>query len=588
MKNKYKILSFVFIISIVLLACEDEEMRYIDPMIEGISVNVENKAFDLSTGDWGNALVGLKEQRVKLLNIQNLIATDSYSGENYSLENKEQNAQRVAAALQIIETKLDSIWNANIKSDFDAVNKNSAGIQNFGLKAYDQTSIEVTAAQEWLNAGKGESADDWAANDFKDLQSKVEVLTGLAALNDAEVIQFVNDLKDQFATMKQQYADIESEVNSSPMFSKAQKELYASLETPLSDMEVTIEENLSLSTKDQLDLINRDLHALVYFIENNYTSPAQAPKVFGEISSITELRWLSEVATEVELNGDWVLTTDIDAAETARWNLDDPDGRIGFRPIITPTSINFDGQFHIISGLYMTKIGGAEDANRSGLFTKIVDGSVRNLGLINLRMITSPEAGNGNQGGTLIGMITGSGSVTKCFVQGVLDGARSQTGGFIGRPQVMSGEISDCFSVVATSNPVNKATSSFIGLPVAAVNIYNCYNLGASDTEVHAIFGHGAGIFLNASGIYFDSETVGVTDLEHHSDLYSADTPVRLTDDGVTTDLPTAGWGDLSNFPGFSADTWEIRTETQFDPNPRPYLKGFNYEGIKDFIVPEN
>ena len=91
---------------------------------------------------------------------------------------------------------------------------------------------------------------------------------------------------------------------------------------------------------------------------------------------------------------------------------------------------------------------------------------------------------------------------------------------------------------------------------------------------------------MTASGIYYDSEAVGTTVLDNGG--YNAGTPVTLSDAGVVTDLPTSDWGNLSNFSGWSADTWEIRTETQFDPNPRPYLKGFNYDGISDFIAIDN
>jgi hypothetical protein len=587
MKKILKQLAFLFALVVGMLSCTEEEMRYLDPMIEGLSNNIDDAVVDINSGEWNNALVGFRDQRIKLLNIANLIATDGYSGENYSLEDKAESSQRVEASIATVEMKLDSVWNANVNDPFAGINKNSAGVVNFGTKKYDQTEISVADIYTWLTADIESEEVVYIANDIAGVKADVEVLMGLAALNDQEVLDFVNALNAKYAEMVQQYADLASEVNSSPLFSKAQKELYASISQPLTDIGTTIANDLSLSTKDELDFIDRDLSGLVYFVANNHTSPVQAPLVFGEISSITELRWFSEVATAVDLDNDWVLTADIDAAETARWHQEDSNGRFGFRPITTTTSINFDGQFHIISGLHMAKVGGAGDEERSGMFSKLVDGSVKNLGLINLRMKKSPGAGNGNQGGTLVGSISGSGSVTKCFVEGTFVGAGSQTGGFIGRPEAMIGEISDCFSVVATSKPTNAAAGGFIGLPVGQVNLYNCYTLGkVLDQRIRAIFGHGSGILLDASGIFYDSETVGTTTIDHPT-RYSADTPIRLTDPGVTTDLPTASWGDLANFAGFSAATWEIRTETQFDANPRPYLKGFNYDAIVDFIAVE-
>ncbi len=576
---------FTFLV-VALVNCSEEDIRYIDDMVFGVAANTESEIETINEGSWNSALIGFKEKRLKLLGMMDMILNDGYSGDKYKLENPTNTAQRVEESLQMVEFKMDSVWNANIKGVFDAVNKNSAGIQAFGLKTYNVKSELLASYYDWLFADSEDPSLEVTSNDLKVLQSDIEILASLAALDDDEVNQFVADIKAQYAEMKAEYADLENEVNTSPYFSKAQKALYVSLEQPLIDMETTLNENLSLDVKADLDALDRDLYSLVYFVNNNYTSPAQAPVVYGQISSITELRWLSEVAVEDDLNRDWVLTADIDAAETARWNQEDSDGRFGFRPITTTTSINFDGQFHIISGLHMSKVGGAEDENRSGMFAKLVNGSIRNLGLINLRMTKSPGAGGGNQGGTLVGWISGSGGVTKCFVEGTFVGVGSQTGGFIGRPQSMTGEISDCFSVVDTYEPENVYTSSFIGLPVAVVNMFNCYNLGFTTNK--AIFGHGSGVTLNASGIFYDSQVVGTTELDRGGNLYTAATVVTLSDPGVTTDLPTASWGDLANFSGFSADTWEIRTEPQFDPNPRPYLKGFNYEAITDFIAVDN
>jgi hypothetical protein len=99
------------------------------------------------------------------------------------------------------------------------------------------------------------------------------------------------------------------------------------------------------------------------------------------------------------------------------------------------------------------------------------------------------------------------------------------------------------------------------------------------------IFGHGVAVSLTAANIYYDSESVGTTVLDRGDALYG-DTPVKLSDNGVVTDLPTDQWDDLGNFTGFSSDIWEIRTVPQIDPNPRPYLKGFDYDVLEDFLTP--
>lgn len=580
MKKLLRQLSLLMLMAVITYSCAEEEVRHLDPMVEGLTnlADIDIDAIN-NSGSWSGSLVGFRGQRLKLLTMQKLIANGGYTGENYNLSNPAQLAEGVAEVLLEVNTKMDSVFKVNIQDKYDGINENSAGIVNFGSKQYIAMGIEISTAFAWLKEEtKGD--DSYSTNDFATIQQDIEVLIDLNALNEQEVLDFVAELNSRYDGIVQAYADVEAEVNSAPEFSKAQKDLYAALGSRIDELGVTLEEDLSLATKDVLDIVDRDLTGLTYFVENNYTSPAQEPLVFGEISSITELRWFSEEATVDDWNNNWVLTADIDAAETARWNLDAENGQVGFIPINEETSINFDGQFHIISGLHMSKIGGAGDSERSGMFSKIVNGSINNLGLINVRMTKGVGAGNGNQGGTLVGFFSGSGNITKCFAEGSFVGPGSQGGGFIGRPQVMAGEISDCFAVVATTESINPFSSSFIGLPVAGVRVFNCYNLGFTDRK--AIFGHGAGLNLDAANLYYDSEFVGSTELDRGGNLYVAESLVTAAD--VTTDLATADWADLANFKGFSADIWEIRTETQFDPNPRPYLKGFNYDAIDDFI----
>ncbi len=583
MKINFKILSLVLILTVALFSCNKDETEYIDPMIKGISNKVAEAAADLTSGSWNGALVGLRDQRMKLLNMKALIAAGKYSGDEYSLKDPDQATLAVNDALQIVEFKIDSIWNAKVQGPFDAIDTNSAGIVNLGGTAYHEANSALAEAYAWIMEESEDATEvEYIANDLVDLQSEVDLLTGLAALDEDDVIEYVNNIKAKFAEMKQQYADLAGEVSLSPYFSKAQKELYTSLQEPLNGMETTIEGQITLGTLGELNLIDRDLSALVYFVANNYTSPAQKPLVFGEISSITELRWLSEVATQEETTNDWVLTVDIDAAETHRWN-PEADGP-GFQQIQNFNG-TFDGQYHIISGLFMTKWGDPGN-NRSGIFHNIT-GAILNLGFVNLTL-DAPST-SGGQGGTLFGMMT-NGSVINCFGHGVMQ-LNSQSGGFLGRTGG-SIKVENCFSAVDTNQDGAQGggatnTSSFIGLPVGGpFTLTNCYNIGKSVTR--AIVGFGAGWNLAvASGIYYDPETVGVTELENNG-AYAGNTSVKLSDDGVVTSLPTADWGSLANFPEFSPDVWVIKTVPEIDANPRPYLKGFNYDGLIDFLVPDN
>ncbi len=547
-----------------MVNCTDEEIRYLDPMIIGVSEQTDDVVDQLISGSWNSALVGMKEQRLKLLGMLDLIETDGYTGDNYTLANPGESAERVKASLQSVEFRMDSIWGANIQDPFDAVNTNSAGIENFGLKAYDETSTILTATYSWLMADSevdGEVA--LSANDFVELQNRVGVLTGLSALNDQEVEAFVQDLKDKYAEMQQQYADLQTEVSTSPYFTKAQKALYISLGQPLIDMQTTIEENLSLETKDQLDLIDRDLFSLVSFAENNYTSPAQKPLVYGEISSITELRWFSEEATSDDWNVSWVLAADIDAAETKRWN----DG-FGYIPVVEFTGV-LDGQYHLISGLYMNNYADAH----TGLIGRLVNGGeIRNLGLVNVDVIVRHP-----QGGALVGYVI-SGKVNNCFAHGKV-GVKGQSGGFIGRAD--NAEIKNCFSSVdVTFAGTGGNMAAFAGFFAGTTSLINSYGRGlvtGTAASTNALVGNINGAAVVASGVYFDSSTAGKPNAS--SVAYF---------DAMVVDLPTANWGDLANFPEFGSDLWEIKTVTQISPEARPYLKGFPYDELQDFLMAED
>lgn len=584
MRSKYVSMLLGFIFIAVLTGCENDEIKHIDPMVDGLVNNVDIQIGEISlTESWTRSLLGFREQRIKLVGIKNFMEKDGYSKDDYTLSDKAVLAQRVEKTLETVESKMDSVWSENIQEGWDEIDETSLGIEYFGSNKYARTSDMVSQAHSWLMADSVLKDETWISDDLEDLKENMVDLSELAVMDEDQVAQFVADVESKYAEMQQQYENIASEVENSGYFSKAQKELYASLDEPLTDMGESIEAgNLSLDTKDELNDLDRDLYALVYFVDNNYTSPAQKPKVYGEISSITELRWFSEEATVEDWNNTWVLTADIDAAETHRWNLDGEDK--GFQQIDGPISIHFDGQYHIISGLLMTNNGG--EGNNPGLFKNIQDGSIRNVGFINATQVKGPNGWG--QGGLVAGWLTNV-EVSEVFAHGKID-ITGQSGSFLGRPQV-GVEVSDCFSAVDCLNPAGAGdvphSSSFIGLPVLDFSMKNVYTIGES--RAYVFFGYPHSISLTASGVYYDSGIVGKTDLEFIDNagaFYMEDSPDHLTD--VAVDVSTSEWGDLGNFPEFSSDVWEINTIDIIDSNPRPYLKGFNYDIIDDFLIPEN
>ena len=566
MKKSYKIFTLFFALATLIFSCNEEEMAYIDPMIDGMCTNSENVVKDLIESEvWNEALVGFRTQRIKLLGIRTLIENDGYTGEEYALEDPAQAKQRVAEAIALVEMKLDSVWDAEIADKFADIDQDSPGVSNFGTVEYASASNDIDAIYAWLYEDTEDATEvEYISNDISGLTEDFALLKGLSDMLESEVTEYITSTRARFATMQQQYANLASQVESSGYFSKAQKDLYASLKDPIDEMEPVVNGQITLGTNNELDVIDRDLSALVYFVDNNYTSPAQAPLVYGEISSITELRWLSEQATENDLSKDWVITTDIDAAETHRWN-----GNAGYYSIPKLTG-SIDGQFHIISGLKL-----AIGENYTAFVANLnAPGEIKNIGFVN----ASGSTPNQNHGAIVAGYVRG-GKLSKCFAHGAF-GVKGQSGGLIGRPD--GATIENCFINVRLWYTGANQIGGLFGVGIANVTCNNVYSVGLLDnigaSHKGALIGNWGDAIekLVLSGLYYDYSTTKVLGCVQVSAV-----------EEQLTDLSTDKWNDLANFPEFSSDDWEIKTVTEIDVNARPYLKGFNYDGIKDMIVPE-
>lgn len=567
----------------MLVACQ-KETEYIDGMITALS-EVGAEEYDNVQGlRWNSALMALQANRQKMSNLYWRIENGEYTDDGYDLENPAALQEEISLVLQDIDQMIDSIWTVEVKDSFDIINNQSQGILSLGNIQYQETTDDYNSMYVWLKSDYMADTNIYVSKDFENIQGNISVLYELSLLDDNEVIQYVENIKQRFAAVETAYPSIADQVASSEFVTLAQKELYTSLGDDITQMKADLQGNITLSTSDELDLIVNDLYALTYFFDNNYTSPAIEPKVYGEISNICELRWFSEEAIADDYTVDWVLTADIDAAETHRWNLD--KDWAGFKQIME-FSGNFDGGYHIISGMLLTSYG-TFDQCRPGMFHYYLGGTMQNLGLVNL-FVNNTSAGTG-QGGSLIAYLGGKkgvgGTVERCFVQGVKELAK-QDGAFIGR---IRGAVvmQDCFSIVdcnangAAGN--SGASSSFFGHIITGPHtLKNIINLGESQNNVFT-GGLASTNISVAEGLYYDAAVVGQTRIE--SGAY-ATTTVKLSDDGVVTDLATDQWADLSAFETFSVDIWEVQTIPLFDESARPYLKGFDYDKIESFIVPD-
>jgi len=142
------------------------------------------------------------------------------------------------------------------------------------------------------------------------------------------------------------------------------------------------------------------------------TGTAQDPY---QIATLDDMRMLSETS------GDWdkhfVLTDDIDAADTENWN----DGK-GFSPVGSydqPFTGSFNGQDRQITGLFISRAG----SNNIGLFGVLVAAEIKNLVLDGFQIEGGQNVGAlAGEFGTLASEISKINfvSCTNCKVKGVV------------------------------------------------------------------------------------------------------------------------------------------------------------------------
>lgn len=187
-----------------------------------------------------------------------------------------------------------------------------------------------------------------------------------------------------------------------------------------------------------------------------------------DISTIEELQMIGENSS-YPINGNYILTQDIDASPTSDWN----DGK-GFDPIDDFVG-TLDGQRHVITGLMINQ---PYNGQHIGLFSEIsYGGHIKDLGI---KLAT--VAGQARVGG-LAGIIVGS-TITSCYVTGSISG-RLVVGGLVG---VNSGMIAKCYSSCTVSgySPVGGLVGE------NATTIRDSYSSGSvyGDNDVGGLVGY--------------------------------------------------------------------------------------------------
>lgn len=189
------------------------------------------------------------------------------------------------------------------------------------------------------------------------------------------------------------------------------------------------------------------------------------------VYNISTLAQLQAISPD-HLADDCVLLNNIDASATEGWN----EG-LGFEPIGTytaPFTGSFDGQYHTIDSLYISRI---EDEDENiGLFGLVeTDKEIKRVGLTNVDI-----TGSWYYTGALIGQLVNDVAwayVSECYSTGIV-ATRSDggylVGGLIGSVDAAEVSITDCYSTVAVSG------DDYIGGLIGenCGQVANCYASG--------------------------------------------------------------------------------------------------------------
>lgn len=215
-----------------------------------------------------------------------------------------------------------------------------------------------------------------------------------------------------------------------------------------------------------------------------------------EISSLSDLRELSETPKDWD-NTHFVITADIDASATRKWNIgnhdhdcETPVTAMGFSPIgnqdVKSFTGSLDGNGHTIKNLYINR----PKETLTGLFgylgsKKQAQTNVRNLKLKNCEItgvITGTIAGfsirsnieNCNTTGKIHGTIETGGVIGFCEETNVKDSAVNMV------VKCLEGDAGGCIGYAKSTKLTNCKVSGFVSTQTRAYDNYNAAELIAS------------------------------------------------------------------------------------------------------------
>ncbi len=363
--------------------------------------------------------------------------------------------------------------------------------------------------------------------------------------------------------------------------------------------------------------------ALLLFVTSVYAIPpihfSGGSGTVDDPYKIANLNDLSDLSVD---NTFWdkyfIQTADIDASETSSWNSGE-----GFSPIGTdgshPFSGSYDGDGHIISGLYIHR-----NANMQGLFGYVLSGTVENLGVTQVNITSSL-----NNVGGLVGYNIGT--VKNCYSTGSVNGGM-YVGGLAGQNGINAdplvyGTISDSYSAVSVNG--NDFVGGLVGMNSynsgdLKITVSNCYSTGSVSglDYVGGLVGGNSGTVSNSystgsvpvninnkgglvgfnnggivSNSFWDTQTSGITAVGNSSGVGTGKTTAEMTDYST---FKNAGWdfvtiwaigpsynGGYPNLDGQgrSTITWNGSVSTDWNAATN-WVGGAIPIGVKDVVIP--
>ena len=309
-----------------------------------------------------------------------------------------------------------------------------------------------------------------------------------------------------------------------------------------------------------------------------------------KISSYADLKEYSGMVNVGGIHAGYAeLANDIQCGDYADW---EPIGNEA-----SPFQYHFDGKGYVIRGLSNEKRRGAAGSEYQGLFGRIINGEVKNVGLEGGKIIGEDRIGGiaGSNFGTIencyntatisgrqsIGGIAGEnyGTITNCWNAGEVNG-KTTVGGVAGSHN--SKTISSCFNtgkVTAvygeTAQENGKCAGGITGSTFTSTTITDCYNTGA--VSAVDVFGGVAG------------ENFGTIVRCYYDKAYSAVTSYAGNDGGDISNVKGLQTSEMTGMYAISGtgmnfsnhDCWLVRANGTDETSGEyyeyyPHLKGFN------------